>query len=255
MSVRLAVIGGTGLDRLPGLEVDRRLTLDTPWGAPSGALLDGRFHGTRALFLPRHGESHAIPPHRINYRANLHALKQAGARSVIAVCAVGGIAPWMGPASLAVASDLVDYTWGRGHSYSDTADDPLQHIEFTHPFAERLRRELLHGAIAGGVDVYDGGVIGVTQGPRLESAAEVKRLRRDGCDMVGMTTLPEAALARELGLDYAALAVSVNWAAGLGQGDIHAEIHAAIDDGMAQVCRVLQHALPALLAQDDIAAD
>ncbi|MDE2148409.1 MAG: S-methyl-5'-thioinosine phosphorylase [Gammaproteobacteria bacterium] len=246
----VAVIGGTGLDRMPGLTVDRRLDIATPYGTPSAPLLEGRFAGSRVLFLARHGEQHAIPPHAVNYRANLSALRQAGARSVVAVCAVGGIAPWIGPAQLAVPADLIDYTWGRAHTCSDSAEVPLRHVEFTVPFAERVRRELLHAALAARVDIYDGGVIGVTQGPRLESAAEVRRLKRDGCDMIGMTAMPEAALACELGLEYAILAVSVNWAAGLGSAGIHAEIETAVGEGIVRARMVLARALPALRAQE-----
>lgn len=246
----VALIGGSGLDRLPGLTVEKRIAAETPYGAPSAPLLAGSFAGSRVLFLARHGPDHALPPHAVNYRANLFALKQAGARSVVAVCAVGGIAPWIGPAQLAVPRDLIDYTWGRAHTYSDSDQAPLLHVEFTAPFSERVRRELLHAALAARVDIYDGGVVGVTQGPRLESAAEVRRLKRDGCDMIGMTTMPEAALARELGLDYAVLAVSVNWAAGLGDGSIHTEIETAMDSGMARVRAVLVRVLPALRAQE-----
>jgi len=246
----LAVIGGTGMNRWPGLEIDEQRVIDTPHGAPSAPLCIGRVHGVRAVFLARHGEGHAIPPHAINYRANLWALQQAGVRSIVAVAAVGGIAPWLPPGHVAVPVDLIDYTWGRAHSYSDGAGAPLRHVEFTAPYAERVRRELLHAALAQRIDVAEGGVMAVTQGPRLESAAEIRRIKRDGCDMVGMTGMPEAALARELGLDYACLAVSVNWAAGLGEGSIHGEIEQSIEQGMARVRAVLAAALPALRAQD-----
>ena len=247
----VAVIGGTGMNQWPGLTVGKRLEIDTPYGKPSAPLLLGKVYGIEAVFLARHGEGHKIPPHAINYRANLWALKQAGVRSVVAVAAVGAIAPWLPPGAVAAAADLIDYTWGRAHSYSDGAGAELQHVEFTEPYSERVRRELLHAALAARIDVADGGVMGVTQGPRLESAAEIKRLKRDGCDMVGMTGMPEAGLARELGLDYACLAVSVNWAAGFGSGDIHGEIHQSIEEGMAKVRGILERALPALRAKDE----
>lgn len=250
VTATLAVIGGTGMNQWPGLEIDKTETIETPYGAPSAPLQLGRIHGVRALFLARHGEGHAIPPHCINYRANLWALKQAGVRSVIAVAAVGGIAKWLPPGHVAVPTDVIDYTWGREHTYSDGSDAPLTHIEFTEPYAERVRRELLHAALSQRIDVAEGGVMGITQGPRLESAAEIQRLKRDGCDMVGMTGMPEAALARELELDYACLAVSVNWAAGLGQGSIHGEIEQSIEQGMERVRAILARALPALRAQD-----
>lgn len=250
VKARLGVIGGTGMDRWPGLEIDRNEVIETPYGTPSAALQLGRIHGVHALFLARHGDSHAIPPHRVNYRANLWALQHCGVRSVIAIAAVGSMAQWLPPGQVAVPADLIDYTWGRDQTYSDSADAPLQHVEFTAPYSARIRRELLHAALSKRLDIAEGGVLGVTQGPRLETAAEVQRLQRDGCDMVGMTGMPEAALARELTLDYACLAVSVNWAAGLGQDDIHGEIEQSIERGMVKVQAVLAGALPALNAQD-----
>ena len=248
---KVAVIGGTGMNQWPGLEVRERLDLDTPYGKPSAPLLVGRIHGIEAIFLARHGEGHKLAPHKINYRANLWALHSAGVRTVVAIAAVGGIAPWMPPAALAAPIDVVDYTWGREHTYADGVGSELRHVEFTEPYCERVRRELLHAALAQRVDIVDGGVIGITQGPRLESAAEIRRLKRDGCDMVGMTGMPEAALARELDIDYACLAVCVNWAAGIGSGDIHGEIDASIAEGMEKVRAVLARALPVLLAGDE----
>lgn len=247
----VAVIGGTGMNRWPGLDVRKTLDLDTPYGKPSAPLVIGRVYGIEAAFLARHGEGHKLPPHAINYRANLWALREAGVRSVVAIAAVGGIAPWFPPAAVAAPVDLIDYTWGRAHSYSDGAETALQHIEFTTPYAERVRRELLHSALAQRIDIADGGVMAITQGPRLETAAEIRRCKRDGCDMVGMTGMPEAALARELGIDYACLAVCVNWAAGFGDGDIHGEIEASIAAGMDKVRAILSRALPALLAGDE----
>ncbi|WP_051362171.1 S-methyl-5'-thioinosine phosphorylase [Solimonas soli] len=244
----VAVIGGTGMNQWPGLAIERRVALDTPYGAPSAALLEGTVYGVRAIFLARHGEGHKIPPHGINYRANLWALHQAGVKSVIAIAAVGGIAPWFLPGEIAVPSDLIDYTYGREHTYSDgSPSSELHHVEFSEPYAPRLRQRLIDAAKAAATPLAGEGVLAVTQGPRLESVAEIRRLAKDGCDMVGMTGMPEAALARELGLDYACLAVSVNWAAGVqGIGDIHAEIAQSIENGMAKVRAVLARALPTL---------
>lgn len=249
----IAVIGGTGMNQWPGLDIEKRLEIKTPYGAPSAPLLVGKVYGIRAVFLARHGEGHKIPPHAINYRANLWALRESGVQSVVAIGAVGAIAPWFPPGAVAVPDDLIDYTSGREHTYSDgSAGSELKHVEFTEPYAERVRRELLHAALAAGVDIAQAGVMGVTQGPRLESTAEIKRLKRDGCDMVGMTGMPETGLARELGLDYACLAVSVNWGAGImGNGDIHAEIHQSIETGMGKVRAILAKALPALRAKDE----
>lgn len=247
----VAVIGGTGMNVWPGFEVRKALSAETPYGPASAAPLAGRIYGIDAVFLARHGEGHRIAPHAINYRANLWALKQAGIKTVVAIAAVGAIAPWLPPGGLAVPLDLIDYTWGRAHTYADGVDGELRHVEFTEPYSERVRRELLHAALAARIDIAEGGVLGVTQGPRLESAAEIRRLKRDGCDMVGMTGMPEAGLARELGLDYACLAVSVNWAAGIGSGDIHGEIGRSIEEGMGKVRAILARALPALRARDE----
>jgi 5'-methylthioinosine phosphorylase len=242
----IAVIGGTGMNDWPGLEVVDRRTATTPYGEPSAPLVVGRLRGVEVAFLARHGVGHKLPPHAINYRANLWALKHHGARRVIAIAAVGGIARTLPPAAVAVPEDLVDYTWGRAHTYSDGGEAPLQHVDFSAPYTPALRQALLAAARKAKVKLVDGGVMGVTQGPRLESPAEIRRLKRDGCTMVGMTGMPEAALARELGLDYAALAVSVNWAAGLGSGDIHGEIERSLAEGMRKVRAVLAEALPAL---------
>ncbi len=247
MSTKIAVIGGTGMNQWPGLEIERRIELSTPYGAPSAPLLEGRVYGTRAIFLARHGEGHKLPPHAINYRANIWALREAGVQSIVAIAAVGAIAPWFEPGAVAVPQDIIDYTWGREHTYSDGREGSgLEHVEFTQPYSERLRQALLEAAGRAGVTM-GAGVHGVTQGPRLESVAEIRRMQRDGCDMVGMTGMPEAALARELKLDYACLAVSVNWAAGvMGLGDIHAEIHQSIETGMGRVRATLAETLPKL---------
>ncbi|MGQ0618841.1 MAG: S-methyl-5'-thioinosine phosphorylase [Panacagrimonas sp.] len=244
---RIAVIGGTGMNPWPGLIIDARREVDTPFGSPSSLLMFGRVEGTAVVFLVRHGEGHRIPPHRINYRANLTALKKVGVSEVIAIAAVGGIAPWFAPGEVAVPDDLIDYTWGREHTFSDgSRGSELRHVEFGQPYTPSLRQRLLQAAIDAGVTVRDGGVMGITQGPRLETPAEVRRLTRDGCDMIGMTGMPEAALAAELGMTYASLAVSVNWAAGIGSGGIHDEIHRSIDIGMTKVRAILTEVLIAV---------
>ena len=249
MTTSIAVIGGTGMNQWPGLSIHERLTARTPYGMPSAPLLCGQVYGVSAIFLARHGEGHKIPPHAINYRANLRALADAGVRQVIAIAAVGAIAPDFPPGAVAVPDDLLDGTWGRDHTYSDgTPGAPLQHVELGQPYSPRLRTALQAAAARAGVPLLANGVMAVTQGPRLETPAEIRRLQRDGATMVGMTGMPEAALAAELGLEYACLAVSVNWAAGLspaGAG-IHDEIHASIETGMARVRAILAQALPAL---------
>jgi 5'-methylthioinosine phosphorylase len=234
----LGIIGGTGLASLPGLEVDKDDAVSTPWGAPSAPLLYGRLAGHRAVFLARHGSSHTIAPHEVNYRANIWALREAGAAHVIAVNAVGGISDAFPPGTLAVPDQLIDYSWGRAHSFYEASGPPLQHIDFTEPYSRSVREMLLAAAARAGLAIRDGGTYAATQGPRLETAAEVDRLARDGCDMVGMTGMPEAGLAREAALEYACVAVVVNHAAGRGT-DIHAELESWVEAGIAAARRLL----------------
>lgn len=252
---RIAVIGGTGMNNWPGLKLLGRIEGNTPYGRPSAPLLRGEAYGVEALFLARHGEGHKLPPHAINYRANLRALADAGVKHVVAIAAVGAIAEWFAPGEVATPHDFIDYTWGRAHSFSDGSENStLQHVELSHAYAPAMLKVLHAGAAAAGVRLTKQGVMAVTQGPRLETPAEIRKLRADGCDMVGMTGMPEAALAAELGMEYACLAVSVNWAAGLspaGAG-IHDEIHASIEAGMGRVRLILEQALP-VLAQNSAA--
>ena len=212
----LALVGGTGLNTIS--EHQDILAVETPYGPTSASISVIETEPVRVLFLPRHGSPHRFPPHRVNYRANMWALKESGAKQVLAVSAVGGISADYSPGTLAVADQLIDYTWGREHTYSDSEHVPLVHVDFTRPYDGALRKAVLKASRSSGIDLVDGGCIGVFQGPRLESAAEVERARRDGCDMAGMTSLPEAALARELGIDYAGIAVVSNYGAGVGPG-------------------------------------
>jgi 5'-deoxy-5'-methylthioadenosine phosphorylase len=232
------IIGGTGLMTLEGLQLERRQTVRTPWGDPSAPLLHGRLAGRPVVFLPRHGSAHTIAPHEVNYRANIWALREAGVRRVIAVNAVGGIGARFAPGTLAVPDQLIDYSWGRAQTFSGGTGEPLQHIDFTEPYSAGLRALLLAAAVRAGIHAHDGGVYGVTQGPRLETAAEIDRMARDGCDLVGMTGMPEAGLAREIGLEYACCAVVVNRAAGRGT-DIHGELAQWVATGMSAARRLI----------------
>ncbi len=212
----LGIIGGTGIEQLDGLELSAEYTVVTPYGEPSRFVQEGRLGDTTVLFLHRHGAPAAIPPHLINYRANLWALRSLGVTTVVGINAVGGIGAAMVPGSLVLPDQIIDYTWGREHTIGDGSDGQLLHIDFSEPYDVALRAELLRAAQASGVDVIAGGVHGVAQGPRLETAAEIRRMASDGCDVVGMTGMPEASLAREMGLAYASLCMVVNAAAGLG---------------------------------------
>jgi len=240
-AIDLAVIGGSGLYRFPGLENVVRQALDTPFGPASGEVVVGDFAGRRVAFLARHGESHSLPPHRVNYRANLWALHQLGARRVVGVNAVGGIRADMGPRTIVVPDQIIDYTHGRYTSFCDVEGAEVKHIDFSEPYSASLRRALLAAAQQAGIAAIDGGCYGATQGPRLETRAEIARMKRDGCDLVGMTGMPEAVLARELALEYACLALVANFAAGCGdEAEISIEeIFAHLAAATAQVPPVL----------------
>ena len=247
VAIDLAVIGGTGVYAFPGLQHAQRQQVSTRWGEPSSAIVVGEVGGKRVAFLARHGEGHTIAPHRINYRANVDALHGLGVRRVIGVNAVGGIRDDLGPRVLAVPDQLIDYTTGRVSSFCDAEGEAVLHAEFGEPYAESLRRGLVDAAHRARIGVVAGGCYGATQGPRLETRAEIARMRRDGCDVVGMTGMPEAALARERGMDYACIAVVANWAAGCGPDpgapisleEIHAHLATAAGQVPAIVCELL----------------
>lgn len=243
----IAIIGGTGLTRLESLEISRREVVSTPYGEPSAPLAHGRLAGHEAVFFSRHGQGHRIPPHRINYRANLWALKSVGIEAVVAITTVGGIREDLIPGMLVVPDQIVDYTYGRDQSYFN--DEQVVHVDFTEPYNAGMRRRLLEAGESAGIAVADSGVYAATQGPRLETAAEINRLEADGCDMVGMTGMPEAVLARELDLHYAACAVVLNRAAGRGDGDIHGTIRTSMARGIERVHAILQ-ALLAAFSED-----
>ena len=214
------ILGGSGFTSFAELEIERREVVRTPWGEPSGPVTIGRIDGVAVAFLPRHGHGHTIPPHAINYRANLHALKTIGVEGVIAVASVGGIRDDMQPGAIALLDQMLDYTWGRDSTFFDGPEHSVTHIDFTLPYDPALRARILQVASSAGHSLIDGGCYACMQGPRLETAAEIDRVERDGADVVGMTLMPEAALARELDLPYAALAVNVNHAAGRGDSKL-----------------------------------
>lgn len=242
----LAIIGGTGLTQLTNLKITHRQVMRTPYGEPSGPLTFGTINQHEVMFLARHGYGHTIPPHEVNYRANLWALRDQGAMRVIAATSVGGIRADLVPGTLVVPDQVVDYTYGRNFTYFDGKDGPVTHIDFTRPYNESLRQQLLAAVKLAGETCIDGGVHAVTQGPRLETAAEVNRLERDGADMVGMTGMPEAALAKELGLAYATIAVVVNCAAGRGNSRERVPLETIgtiMNPAMERVRIILEHAV------------
>lgn len=241
--ITLAVIGGTALTRLEGLMVVERKNVKTPYGDPSAPLIYGAFHGRNLVFLARHGESHTLPPHNINYRANIWALHEAGARTILASSAVGGIHRDLIDGRLVIPDQIIDYTWGRAHTFFDGQEN-IRHVDFTEPYCRELRERLLGAAREGNIELRDSGVYGATQGPRLETKAEIDRMERDGCDMVGMTGMPEAALARELGMCYGACAIVANPAAGRGNSELSMEdMLAALEPSMEEFRSLLRYVL------------
>lgn len=240
-TIEFAVIGGTGLTEIEGLEVIHREVVHTPYGEPSGPVTHGMIAGKRIVFLARHGYTHNIPPHRVNYRANLWALRSLGVKKIVAIAAVGGITPEMQPMRLVIPDQIIDYTHGRAHTFFEDGLTDVTHIDFSWPYCAEVRNALLAAAECAKLDVVPRGTYAATQGPRLETAAEITRLERDGCDLVGMTAMPEAALARELDLCYAACAVVANWAAGKDNEEITMDdIHQNLVVGMANARALLR---------------
>lgn len=238
-----AIIGGSGLGQIPELRLTRREVVRTPFGDPSCALSFGMLGDHEVVFLARHGYGHTLAPHQINYRANLWALHEVGAGAILSVATVGGIREDLSPGQLVLPDQLIDYTFGRASTFFEGPDNPVTHVDFTHPYDAGLRQQVLASATAVGQKVFMGGTYGCTQGPRLETAAEIRRMAQDGCDLVGMTGMPEAVLARELELPYATLAVVANAAAGIGgsrQSISMPEIRATLDEAMGRVCGILR---------------
>ncbi len=218
----LAVIGGSGVYGLEGLEAGRRGRADTKYGLTSGELVEGELADRPIAFIARHGEDHSIAPHLVNYRANIEALRHAGATRVLAICTVGSIDADLLPGTFVVPDQIVDYTWGRAHTFHEPGD-PVPHVDFTDPYTPSWRAEVGGTLKEAGVGFADGATYAAVQGPRFETAAEIRRFRNDGCTIIGMTGMPEAALAREAGLDYAAICPVANLAAGLATVELTAE--------------------------------
>ncbi len=239
----VAIIGGSGLSQLGNMEVTQRRVARTPYGEPSGPLTFGRIRSREVVFLARHGYGHTIAPHEVNYRANIWALKDAGAEAVVSVASVGGIRSDITPGTLVLPDQVIDYTWGRASTFFEGAGVPVNHIDFTVPYSDALRKKVLKAATACGEKILDGAVYAATQGPRLETAAEITRIERDGAHIVGMTGMPEAALAREVSLEYAAIAVVANYAAGRGDSARAVpldKIGEILDQAMGRVRRVIE---------------
>lgn len=239
----LGIIGGSGLTQLNNLQITRRQIVRTPYGEPSGALAFGHIGQYELVFIPRHGYGHTIAPHLVNYRANLWALHSQGINDVISVATVGGIHADLAPGGIVIPNQIIDYTWGRKSTYYDEiSDKQVNHADFTEPYSQPLRELCIKAIKAAGESCVDGGVYAATQGPRLETAAEINRLERDGATIVGMTAMPEAILARELDQNYAAICIVANHAAGRASsahGIHYQEVSAVMDEAMVRVRAVL----------------
>jgi len=247
-NTKLAIIGGSGLDNFEDFKQSEAVRLDTPYGYPASGIKQGLLNDVPCVFLPRHGQQHEWPPHKVNYRANIHLLKQLGVESIIAINVVGGITSSMSPKTLVIPDQIIDYTYGREHTLYDTGDygdafaggKTFEHIEFSYPYSPGLRTQLIDFLQRHNIPFVGQGTYGCTQGPRLETQAEISRLHRDGCDIVGMTAMPEAALARELGIDYVSICVVVNWAAGITKDTLEME-------SIVQVCAESMETIKGLL--------
>ena len=245
----VAIIGGSGLTNLKNLRITRREVIRTPYGEPSAPMVFGQLGGQEAVFLPRHGAGHTIPPHEVNYRANIWAIKQTGVAKVIAVNAVGGISPaYLASGTLVIPDQIIDHTYGRAHTFFGSEHKKVTHVDFTYPYCEELRQILIQAAARAKIKVVGRGTYGATQGPRFESAAEIRRMERDGADIVGMTGMPEAGLARELELCYASISLVVNPAAGKAKDTISLkEIEMNLEMGMAPVRSLLEQVIPLIV--------
>ena len=240
----LSIIGGSGLTQLANLEITHRQVIRTPFGEPSGALTMGRLSNEEIIFLARHGYGHTIPPHEVNYRANMWAIHSRGVKDLVSVASVGGIHADLKPGTIVIPDQIIDYTHGRSTTFREGKDKPVVHMDFTEPYCQKMRELCLQAVKAAGETCIDGGVYAAVQGPRLESKAEINRLERDGATMVGMTGMPEACLAKEIGLCYATIGVVANFAAGRGSSKdaVHfAEVEAVLAQSMQRVRNILEH--------------
>ena len=252
-----AIIGGSGSGSLlPGMTVLEEIEVSTPYGDPSSPIISAIYMDQPVYLLYRHGVSHTFLPHTVNYRANIWALSELNVKAVIAIATVGGIRSDLGPGSLMVPDQLIDYTWGRESTYFDGSDGRVGHLEMTNPYSSQLREALLLAARNREIPVADSGVYAVCQGPRFETPAEINRLENDGADVVGMTGMPEAALAGEKSLCYACVNFIVNPAAGRGDQNIGMDvIRQAWESGNANLNELLAEALAIVNASESMKSD
>ncbi len=213
---KIGLIGGSGLYEIKGFVLKSKKTVKTPFGKPSNQYLIGEINNTEVIFLPRHGAGHNIPPHMINYRANIWGFKKLGVERIISISAVGGIKKGLKPGDIVITDQILDMTKNRESTFYN-GKDGVVHIDFTYPFCPELRKILLKAGKHLKVTIKDGGAYVAVEGPRLETASEIKSFAILGGDVVGMTGMPEASLARELEICYSGLSVVANYAAGISK--------------------------------------
>ena len=251
--MKLAIIGGSLLKEISNLSNVTEERIKTPFGLPSDNFISGEINDFEVVYFNRHGVSHHIAPHQINYKANMFVLKILDVTHIVSITAVGGITEKMSPMKWVVPDQIIDYTHGRMHTYNDGNDKEVQHIDFSYPFDETLSKNIARAIEMESCDYESQATYGVTQGPRLETVAEIRRMQRDGCDIVGMTAMPEAAFARELDMKYATLSLVVNWAAGKSDGADATpelvsmdEIKQRISEGNETTEKIIQNVIPLL---------
>jgi 5'-deoxy-5'-methylthioadenosine phosphorylase len=237
----IAIIGGSVLPKLFDFQMQRSELPATPFGNPASPLQYGSFAKRDIIYLNRHGIERRTAPHLVNYRANMWALHEAKIDIVIGLSVVGGIRADMTPGHIVFPNQLIDYTYGRPSSCYEEDFDYTKHIDFTHPYCPELHKVLIQAAQELHLDFTDDATYGVTQGPRFETIAEINRMERDGCDIVGMTAMPEALLARELNMRYTSIALVASKAAGRVDGLSISldDMKTVIDDSLDQIHQLL----------------
>lgn len=237
---KIGIIGGSGLYEIKGLTLKHKKSVKTPYGKPSEQYFIGEIGGTEAVFLPRHGKRHDIPPHMINYRANIWGFRKLGVEKIISISAVGGIKKGLRPGDIVILDQVLDMTRNRKSTFYDGKEGVI-HIDFTDPYCPDIRKTLLTAGKRAGVSLKKGGTYVAVEGPRLESASEIKSFSILGGDVVGMTGMPEACLARELEICYSGLSVVANYAAGISRKKLTvAEVMEAMMSSTEKIKKLLK---------------
>jgi 5'-methylthioadenosine phosphorylase len=244
VKAEIAVIGGSGVYSMATLKGASTTSIKTPYG-PSPEILVGKLGGREVAFLPRHGKGHTVPPHLVNYRANIWALHKLGVKRILATTASGTLNPQIKPGELALLTQFIDFTKNRPSTFYEGGKAGVVHIDVTEPYCPELRQVLSKTARGLGVKLHPGATYACMEGPRFETAAEIKALKTLGCDMVGMTNVPECVLAREMEICYSAVGIATNWAAGISRVKLtHADVIQMMKGSIGNVQRLFLDAIP-----------